>query len=195
MKKTIFIISGILIVVVFGILALRTNVIKLPITRYMQGSYAADYSNNKILVEEVPHIFIGKVMRKVGDETLGIRSISTQFSVEVISNIKGELSGNVVVAQMGGYKNGILYAFRDDSAREASDDGESYLLEPGSTYLFATGVYPEKNWYILFPHPSARKLLSEDSGLSGGELRTLSENDNRVKELKDAFLLTQEATE
>jgi hypothetical protein len=129
-------------------------------------------------------------MQQVGNKNRGIGP-ETQFQVQVISNIKGDLSGNVEVDQQGGYENGVLYVVGDGNG---SGDvvspvraENSYLLQSGSTYLFATRYNPQENWYTLNPYPTASKLLSADSALSSLALQNLASSDTRVQQLKAAY--------
>ncbi len=161
------------------------NVIKLPIKVVSHGSYAFDFDNDKTLVENSGNVFIGKVIRKTGEDVLGLAVVATQFDVEIISNLKGDLRGEVIVAQQIGYKNGLMIVHDGDVARvEDVGSEETYFLQPGSTYLFATGYYPERNWHILFTHQKASKLLSQDKGRSISELQQIANDDPRVRTLR-----------
>ena len=152
--------------------------------------YAADFSYDRILVGASHNIFVGKVIQQVGNKDRGVGP-ETQFQVQIISNIKGNLNGNVVVDQQGGYLNGVLYVV---GGGNGSGDVvlpvksvTSYLLQSGSTYLFATRYNSQLDWYTLNPYPTASKLLSNNSGLDITTLQNLSLNDSRVKQLKAAY--------
>jgi len=147
--------------------------------------YVADFSNDKVLVGASHNIFIGKVVQSLGSKDLG-NGPETQYSVEVIDNIKGNLQGNVTVDQEGGYVNGILYVIGDDASLPQKDD-TNYLLQPGATYLLATRYNQKENWYTLNSYPTASKLLSSDSTMDYGQLKTLAEQDQRVQQLKVAY--------
>jgi hypothetical protein len=98
---------------------------------HSQGSFVVDVTNDRELVGISHNVFVGKVIAQVGTET--VRPIPhTQFSVEVLENIKGKLSGEVVVNQLGGYETvqGKDYL--------VLPEGDDKLLIPGETYLFAT---------------------------------------------------------
>lgn len=150
--------------------------------KYLHVQYAADFTDDRILIGASHNIFVGKVVKVVGSEGRRLGP-ETQFQVEVIENIKGDLRGAVIVNQLGGYKDNILYA-----VESGDDEGSgSYLLQPGSTYLFATRFLEEKNWYTLNPHPSAIKTINTDKNSSNGQLAGISRQDSRVAELKAAY--------
>ncbi|OGH66658.1 MAG: hypothetical protein A3B90_01160 [Candidatus Magasanikbacteria bacterium RIFCSPHIGHO2_02_FULL_41_13] len=136
------------------------------------------------------NVFIGRVVKQVGTKSLNFGP-ETQFSVEVISSIKGNLSGTVTVNQFAGYKNGVLYLLKGDvSAPEKSGNSASEvdkLLEPGKTYLFASRYNSEQNWHTLVSHPNARKLISSDKKLTLTQLQGLVEKDTRVAQLREAY--------
>ena len=170
----------------------NTNVLadpKINVSR-IDPEYSADFSNDKILVGASQNIFVGKVVQEKSTKELGFGP-ETQFEVQVFSNIKGNLSGNVVVDQQGGYENGVLYVVGDNDesgdAVSPSSSANSHLLQPGSTYLFATRYNQQQNWYTLNSYPTASKLLSSNSTLSLGDLQALALTDPRVKQLQAAY--------
>ena len=77
-------------------------------------------------------MFIGTVIKQTDTKT-DREQTQTQFSVEVLENIKGNLKGKVIVNQEGGFE---------------TIDGKTYLvliegdklLEQNKTYLFATRI-------------------------------------------------------
>lgn len=152
---------------------------------YVDAQYAADFSDDKILMGASHNVFVGKVIRQSGTKERGIGP-ETQFEVVVIDNIKGDLHGVITVDQQGGYKDGTLYVVGDDTVSPAKD-GSGYLLQPGSTYLFATRYNPTEHWYTLNSYPTASKLLSTDAGAQDASLRTLAEADLRVQQLRVAY--------
>lgn len=139
-------------------------------------SYPADYSNNSILIGASQNVFIGRVVAIVGNKDF-MGSPATQFSLEIIKNIKGDTSGTVVINQEGGYRDGVLYL--------AEEDGK--MLQPGSTYLLATRYDSDGDYYTLNPHPNASKLLNDDASLEAVQLQSMSEQDVKVKSLESAY--------
>lgn len=178
-------ISGLLMVAVFGI-GLYTNTIKLPITRVIDPMYVADFSNDRILVGFSHNVFVGKVVKEAGNEDVGIGPV-TQFEVEVIQNIKGDLEGKVIVLQQGGYKNGILYVMHEGDVMAPDNSNAEYLLQQGSTYLFSTRYDESRGWYYLNSHSNASKLISSDGNLDNAQLQALVEKDEKVIKLQAAY--------
>lgn len=173
---------------IFGA-ALHNNIIKLPIEAEMDVQYAADFRDDKILVGASHNVFVGKVIKQVGTKSLGFGP-ETQFEVEVIHNIKGDLQKKVVLEQFGGYENGILYLVHggdvlgpDKTGVEKGDP----LLKVGSTYVFATRYNASENWHTISIPPFDKKLISENSKLSNSELKVLALKDPRVMQLQEAY--------
>jgi hypothetical protein len=186
----IVVFSSILVISLFS-LALYKNIIHLPIVGSFEPHYITDFSDDQKLMGATHNVFVGKVIKKDNSKNLGIGP-ETQFSVEVISNIKGDLAGVVKVNQFGGYENGILYL------REGGDTGvpendlnkdsnTDKLIEVGKTYLFASRYNAEQNWHTLVSHPNARKLISADKNLSLDQLKLLVEKDEKVKKWQEAY--------
>ncbi|KKU79272.1 MAG: hypothetical protein UY04_C0013G0017 [Parcubacteria group bacterium GW2011_GWA2_47_7] len=139
-------------------------------------SYPANYSDNAILIGASHNVFVGKVIAQVGTNDF-IRNPATQFSVEVIENIKGDLKDAVVINQEGGEKNGVLYLMEDSNG----------MLQSGFTYLLSTRYDPEGDYYTLNPHENASKLLSTDSTKNAAALQALAEQDPKVKAFEAAY--------
>ncbi len=146
--------------------------------------YVADFSDDKVLMGASHNVFVGRVVKQSGNKELGIGP-ETQFEVEIIENIKGELKGTVVVNQQGGYKNNVLYIVESDDILPSK--AEDYLLRPGSTYLLATRYNEAEGWYTLNPYPTASKLLSSDTGATTESLLSIAKEDDRIGELKVAY--------
>ena len=153
----------------------------------IETSYIDDYTNDQVLLGASHNVFVGKILNQIGTKDIGIGP-ETQFSVQVISDIKGSLSGIVTVDQQGGYQNGMLYVVgEDDVPGLSSEDGPNYLLQPGETYLLATRYNPTENWYTLNSFPTASKLLSADDSLNTTQLQAITANDPRVAQLQAAY--------
>ena len=123
---TIIGILGILITV-YALIPVRTN--------YVHAMWAFDVDNTEECVKEAENVFIGKVLKKVGNEKRDSMP-ETQFKVHVEESIKGSLQGNVIVNQWAGYdvitKSIVLF------------EGDT-LIEEGETYLFTTKAKSELN--------------------------------------------------
>jgi ribosomal protein L7/L12 len=124
-------------------------------------SFAFDVSDDRKLVGHADDVFVGLVLRRAGEEglptsDLGMEMAQTQFAVEVLENIKGELSGAVTVNQLGGYE---VYPANRDYPEHGVEKGElvreiilvddNPLLEPGSQYLFVTNPNLGKEWHQI----------------------------------------------
>lgn len=142
----------------------------------MALEYAADFSNDRILMGASHNVFVAKVIRQTGDRERRIGP-ETQFEVQIVLNIKGNLQGMVTLDQEGGYVNGVLYYIQDGVP----------LLKPGVTYLLATRYNPQENWYTLNPSISGSQFIIDDPNLSIPKLQSMAENDMRVKELEAAY--------
>ena len=110
-----------------------------PIITTIENSQAFDVSDTPTLVGWADNVFIGKVNKQNGEKSLdGIPE--TQFEVEVLNNIKGELNGVIKVNQQGGYKGDELILIEGDQ-----------ILQEGKEYLFVTKFLEIENWYTLVP--------------------------------------------
>lgn len=150
----------------------------------MEFIYPANYADDRVLVGASHNVFVGKIVAQTGSIERGAGP-ETQFAVQVISNIKGNLQGTVTVDQQGGYKNGVLYVVGNSDVFGGS--AGRYLLQIGSTYLLATRYNPTSNWYTLNPFPSASKLISADPSQANAQLQVLAANDPRVLRLQVAY--------
>ena len=92
----------------------------------------------------------------------------TQFSVEVLKNVKGDVEGTVTVSQTGGYD--------EEEGREVRVEGDS-LLQPGKKYLFATSYNPEEGWYAVVAQPFGDVLVEGEARRRGrrGEVEQAEE--------------------
>lgn len=91
------------LILFIGGVGIYTSVIKLPIEREIHKSYVANFDDNRVLVGASHNIFIAQVIEKVGNKDTGIGPV-TQYKVNIIDNIKGELYSEVIVEQQAGYK-------------------------------------------------------------------------------------------
>lgn len=143
--------------------------------------YPIDLTKDINLLGSSHDVFIGKVISQTGDKETQIGP-RTQYSVEVIDNIKGKLKDIIVTVDMlGGYdKDGKLVVIEEN-------DPTDFLLKPGSTYLFATRYNEEEDWYTLISHPNARKIISTDNTKNEAALMALIDQDEKVKSLESAY--------
>ncbi len=123
------------------------------------GSHSAqafDVSDKRKLVGFADNVFVGRVLEQVGTSSIptsdpGPGVPRTQYSVKVLENIEGNLSGTVTVSQEGGY---ITYVpdsgpKEGQRVRELVTFGEDPMLEPGQTYLFVTRYDERRDYYQI----------------------------------------------
>lgn len=187
-KKIAF--CGATIIIVLG-LGLYTNMIKLPITGSISIiDYTSDVASYEGVIKASDNVFVGKVKKQVGTKSTYADSPDTQFAVEVIDNLKGELRGTVVVSQAGGYRYGMINRIAD-GIKCAPDDptGEDNngLMREGETYLFVTSYGKKEDSYFAHSFPHSTKLLSRDKNMSVTALKSLYGNDERFTNLQEAY--------
>ncbi|MRG85993.1 hypothetical protein [Salinibacillus xinjiangensis] len=121
-----------------------------PTIQTMETNTVIDISNPREVVGFSDNVFVGKVIKQVGTKSLNSYP-ETQFEVEVLDNIKGELEGTITVNQQGGYEGDHLFLMEDDK-----------LLVEGETYLFATRYLKEENWHTVIPVGGDIQINNED---------------------------------
>jgi hypothetical protein len=139
-------------------------------------------SKPEVLVGKSHNIFVGKVIKVAG--TIGDRNsedpndklLYKQFEVKVLLNIKGDLSGSVLVDV-------------SDSGRAVSSNSPSggTTLSVGATYLLATRYYQKYNSHTLIEESHGWKMISDNNALSDSDLMDLAQKDSRVTELRIAY--------
>jgi hypothetical protein len=164
---------------------------KVPAIANVEASFAVPLGDDRVLMGASHNVFVGKVVSQIGTRGMILGSGRTlpitQFSVQPVFNIKGNLQGTVTVEQMGGYQGGVLYASGGgDAFGPSSGAGAGYLMQPGTTYLLSTR-YESEGVYYLWAFPTASKLVSVNDTLSNAQLQSLAANDERVKELQAAY--------
>lgn len=171
----------------FGLgVALRTNFIKLPITKEIHSQTIPGLEDDRRMVGISHNVFVGKVAKEAGAKDTDIIP-TTQFNVEVLYNIKGDLSGTVTVSQEGGYRNGILYVVRESDVALPAAEGEDIFLQPGSLYLFFTRYNETENWHDVMLNPNGTSVLAWDKKMNTAQIQVFAENDARIKELQEAY--------
>ncbi|KPG28269.1 MULTISPECIES: hypothetical protein [Mycobacteroides] len=90
------------------------------------AEYTPQVHNKRSFVGLADNVFVGKVEASDGQHVEG-RDFYSLFKVQVISNLKGQLSGQVTVSQIGGHFNGRECLQNDDE-----------ILRAEKTYLFTT---------------------------------------------------------
>ena len=134
----------------------------------MEVRYAFDAMDPTELVGFASNVFVGQVIKETGSEGVplsgpGERAVPrTQFSVEVLKNVKGDAEGTVTVSQTGGYD--------EEEGREVRIEGD-LSLQPGEKYLFATSYNSEEGWYAVVAQPFGEVLVESEARLRDVEER------------------------
>jgi hypothetical protein len=134
----------------------------------IHSEYSFNVGDPKELSKWAGNIFIAKVVRKIGEQP-DARVPQTQYSANIISNIKGNAAGSIVINQAGvGYAEGKLFANAGDMVLPTAKtvDPDEIFLKEGGVYLFVVR-HDEKNlWYTISAPPYDRELITADSSLS-----------------------------
>lgn len=175
MKNTKYIVAiAVTICFAFAIM-LHRNVIHLPLERTIQARYIDGLENDQVFVGVMHNIFVAKIVKKAGQTMAVDAPIMTQFEVEVISNIKGSLSGRLIISQEGGYENGVLVTM----------EGQK-LLQIGSTYILSART-DGQGTYLVTSYPRGHILLTADAALRGDQLQQLAATNKDVAALEAAY--------
>ncbi len=125
----------------------------LPV-EHVSVSFATDFTDRRRLVGFVDNVFIGEVVSQDGVRQMD-DSPSTFFTVRVVENLKGELSGKVTVRQEGGF----------DSGRETLVLVEELpLILVGDEYLFSTLSRGSVDYHTIAAKYGAVPLSSMEPG-------------------------------
>jgi hypothetical protein len=116
-------------------------------------SFDENYQDIRVLTKAVDNIFIGEVIREVGNEEYS-GAPNTQFSVRITQNIKGALLGDITVNQEGGYfkEKGDLYLLSYE---------KTPMLKEDTMYLFAV-TSTKKGYFEMMPKYGSILLDNED---------------------------------
>jgi hypothetical protein len=116
-------------------------------------TFKDDYEDISKLENAVDNIFIGEVIREVGDET-HTGGPNTQFLIRITQNIKGALLGDIIINQEGGYfkEKGKLYLLSYE---------KTPLLKENQMYLFAV-TNSKKGYFEMLPKYGSKLLDNEE---------------------------------
>lgn len=128
----------------------------------VEASHVFDLANLDQLTAAGDHVFVGRVGPQVSAVRLGVAP-ETQFQVDVVRRIKGQLPASVLVNQQGGYDG-----FSNRLVLMENDE----MLETGRSYLFVTRVNPQYGWHTLVPGTGKVRLDPRQG--AAGEARVLS---------------------
>ncbi|MDR7237736.1 hypothetical protein [Neobacillus drentensis] len=120
-------------------------------------SFKDDYQDKQKLVQAVDHIFIGEVIREVGNEEYTGKP-NTQYLVRITQNIKGAILGDITVNQEGGYykEKGKFYLLSYE---------KSPLLKKDQMFLFFLTA-TNKGYFEMMPKYGSILLDNEDEKLT-----------------------------
>ena len=124
---------------------------------------AFNVKDARILVGTAHNVFLGRVIRTLGLATNTPTSNPpyprTLFEVEVIANVKGNLSGSVLLRQIGGARDGYYIRVQSDNPLDPDAAG---LLNEGAAYLFVTGHSPSApaNLHDVSTYSTGRILIT-----------------------------------
>lgn len=124
-------------------------------TYSIEAMEAFDVRDENKLVGFADNVFVGRVVEKTGEESptspapAGSDTAAadqsgmprTQFAVEVLDNIKGDLKDTVTVSQFGGSVPG-----QKDAVALVEEDA---ILKPGQTVLFVTRFDRDAGWHQI----------------------------------------------
>lgn len=121
---------------------------------HMEVSYGFEAEDKQKLMGFAENVFTGKVIEQVGTEAMtdpepasedpGIPQ--TQFAVQPLDNIKGDLTEPVTVNQQGGNIK------QKGDKKKVLIEGDP-LLEPGEEYLFVTRYEEDEDWHTIAAQP------------------------------------------
>ncbi|MFD9440061.1 hypothetical protein ACFWBR_27005 [Streptomyces sp. NPDC060006] len=125
-------------------------------TAEMHLTFDADFSVDTNLAGGAEDLFYGKVTALKGQKDLGVGP-ETQYAVAVQRVFKGDVTGTVVVNQLGGTdEEGVLLLPEDD-----------HLLQVGKRYLFATNYNEEQRFNTLIPVHGDQPIPDTEAGAPG----------------------------
>lgn len=118
----------------------------------VEVSYGFDAKDKEKLVGFAENVFTGRVVEQVGSEEMPDPEVEgpgipqTQYSVEPLENIKGDLKDEITVNQQGGSIK------QNGKSKKVLIEGDP-LLEPGKRYMFVTRYEEDKDWYTIAAQP------------------------------------------
>lgn len=120
----------------------------------IEASWAFDLFDQKKLAGASDAIFVGSVIEQIGDESRLEALPETQFRVQVIQTLKGEVPGEVTVSQQGGLDR--------ETGKTVLLEGDPIVLV-GKSYIFSTGFDSSRGWYTATPMTGHVELSDSDA--------------------------------
>lgn len=138
-----------------------------------EAFYTDNVTNQNKFVHGAQNIFVGKVAKESGQH-IEKRDIYTLFKVDVMQNIKGNLSGEINLAQFGGRVDG-------HECLQNSDP----LLSTDAVYVFVTKYSPNIDMHFIAASGYGDLRLTGDEAVavanSGPEPATITEIKDALK--------------
>ncbi|HKH75835.1 MAG TPA: hypothetical protein VKA51_02645 [Rubrobacteraceae bacterium] len=133
--------------------------------------YTFDIFDKRQLVGYSDNVFVGRVLKKVGDEPLkttipGAKPPQTQYSVAVLETIKSggpdplAAGDEAIVNQSGGVDPETGRQLVVIGASATDGHAADSPLRPGEEYLFATRYDPTEHWHAISAQPTGDVPLS-----------------------------------
>lgn len=150
-----------------------------PTTVFVDPSYETDITDQRKLAGDVDAVFVGTVMEQTGTKTRGVMP-ETQFRVNVVEVLKGDVNGDVTVNQQGG-----IHTESGDLLLMAGDE----LITAGNSYLFAVKHSPQESWYTLVPGVGDIPLAAADVQLMENSENSRSDSPEppEVAQMRDSI--------
>lgn len=142
---------------------------------YFEAKYIADFSDNKKVSWFADNIFVWKIIKNLSLEKIWKEEFDrTEFNIEVLYNIKWNLTWSIIASQAFGYDenwNPILMEW-------------SSLMNEWEIYIISS------RWdapHKIIAHPNGIHLLSSDKELTNISIKQLIKESKKVKDWKDAY--------
>ena len=158
MKKPFLLIP--IVVIISGTMFITYNSLHSPKEVIVHSIHVTDISDDRKLLWISSNVFVWKITKEIWSKEDKGGMPTTQFSVEIIENIKGNLSWSVTVSQEWWYKDGSLYISEWDVFYSWSTkwiiSERSALMIPWEEYVMATITSENSDIYYLISHPNGK---------------------------------------
>ncbi|MFE3542810.1 hypothetical protein ACFXK0_07565 [Nocardia sp. NPDC059177] len=149
-----------------------------PTFTHVDTAPAFDTSEPRALAGWADAIFAGTVLERSGSASRTALP-ETQFRVEVIATLKGDLGHVVTVNQEGGNVPG--------TNEIVVVDGDP-LIAAGTSYLFATRYSPEMDWYTIASGVGDIELTADEMrAVRAGARAPGAPEPEQIKKMRDAI--------
>ncbi len=138
--------------------------------------YTFDIFDKRQLVGYSDNVFVGRVLKRVGDEPLkttipGAKPPQTQYSIAVLETIKSSgphplaTGDEAVVNQSGGVdpetgRQLVVVGVSATDGHRGVGHATDAPLQPGEEYLLATRYDPSERWHAISAQPTGDVRLS-----------------------------------